>query len=58
MARAASGRSRRETVIRSISLTAKWTFFRFSAIRDLFVPFGDRPRHFLAQNHKRPAGGV
>jgi len=57
MARAASGRSHRETVIPSISLTARWTFFRFSALRDLFVPFRDRPRHLLAQNHKRPAGG-
>lgn len=29
----------------------------FSALRDLFVPFRDRPRSLLAQNHKRPAGG-
>ena len=42
----------------SISLTARRTFFRFFRLRDLFVPFRDRPRHLLAQNHKRPVDGL
>ncbi len=41
----------------SISLTARRTFFHFSALRDLFVPFRDRPRHLLAQNHSGSSTG-
>ena len=38
-------------------LTTRWTFSFLPAIRDLYVPFRDRPRHLLAQNHSGPVDG-